>query len=117
MPEVLKSASIVCLPTFYGEGLPKALLEAAAAARPIVATDVAGCREIVRHLTRHGDSRVARAVFVARTLAGLLYGVNPGDLQTFGGVSLLLAAAAMVACYVPARRATHVDPLVALRYE
>ena len=48
MPEVLKSASIVCLPTFYGEGLPKALLEAAAAARPIVATDVAGCREIVR---------------------------------------------------------------------
>jgi glycosyltransferase involved in cell wall biosynthesis len=48
MPEVLKTASIVCLPTFYGEGLPKALLEAAAAARPIVATDVAGCREIVR---------------------------------------------------------------------
>ncbi len=48
MPAVLKAASIVCLPTFYGEGLPKSLLEAAAAARAIVATDVPGCREIVR---------------------------------------------------------------------
>lgn len=49
MPNVLSAASIVCLPTFYGEGLPKSLLEAAAASRPIVATDVPGCREIVRH--------------------------------------------------------------------
>ena len=48
MPQVFESASIVCLPTFYGEGLPKSLLEAAAAARAIVATDVPGCREIVR---------------------------------------------------------------------
>ena len=48
MPRVLSEASIVCLPTFYGEGLPKALLEAAASARAIVATDVPGCREIVR---------------------------------------------------------------------
>jgi glycosyltransferase involved in cell wall biosynthesis len=48
MPDVLRSASLVCLPTFYGEGLPKALLEAAASARAIVATDVPGCREIVR---------------------------------------------------------------------
>jgi glycosyltransferase involved in cell wall biosynthesis len=48
MPEVFAAASVVCLPTFYGEGLPKSLLEAAASARPIVATDVPGCREIVR---------------------------------------------------------------------
>jgi glycosyltransferase involved in cell wall biosynthesis len=48
MPRVLAEASIVCLPTFYGEGLPKALLEAATAARAIVATDAPGCREIVR---------------------------------------------------------------------
>jgi len=48
MPSVLSAASLVCLPTFYGEGLPKALLEAAASARAIVATDVPGCREIVR---------------------------------------------------------------------
>jgi len=49
MAHVLSMASIVCLPTFYGEGLPKSLLEAAASARAIVATDVPGCREIVRH--------------------------------------------------------------------
>ncbi len=48
MPEVFAEASLVCLPTFYGEGVPKALIEAAAAARAIVATDVPGCREIVR---------------------------------------------------------------------
>jgi glycosyltransferase involved in cell wall biosynthesis len=47
MPQVFREAHIVCLPS-YREGLPKALLEAAAAGRPIVATDVPGCREIVR---------------------------------------------------------------------
>lgn len=49
MPAVLASASIVCLPSTYGEGVPKALIEAASSARPIVATDIGGCREIVRH--------------------------------------------------------------------
>ena len=48
MPRVFSEASIVCLPTYYGEGLPKALLEGAASARAIVATDAPGCREIVR---------------------------------------------------------------------
>jgi glycosyltransferase involved in cell wall biosynthesis len=48
MGDVWKSAQIVCLPS-YREGLPKALLEAAASGLPIVATDVPGCREIVRH--------------------------------------------------------------------
>ncbi|MCX7901949.1 MAG: glycosyltransferase family 4 protein [Burkholderiaceae bacterium] len=48
MPSIYQQASIVCLPS-YREGLPKALLEAAASARPIVATDVPGCREVVRH--------------------------------------------------------------------
>jgi glycosyltransferase involved in cell wall biosynthesis len=47
MPEVLASAHIVCLPTIYGEGVPKALIEAAACGRPIVASDIPGCREIV----------------------------------------------------------------------
>lgn len=48
MPQVLSSANLVVLPS-YREGLPKVLLEAAASARAIVATDVPGCREIVRH--------------------------------------------------------------------
>ena len=61
MPAVLAEATIVVLPTAYGEGVPKILLEAAAAGRPIVATDVRGCREIVRHgrngvLVPPGDS-------------------------------------------------------------
>lgn len=53
MPEVLSMATVVCLPTFYGEGLPKSLLEAAASARAIVATDVPGCRELV-HANENG---------------------------------------------------------------
>lgn len=48
MPEIFAQSHIVCLPS-YGEGLPRALLEAAACARPIVATDVPGCRDVVRH--------------------------------------------------------------------
>src|SRR5205807_2783557 len=46
--EVWRRAAIAVLPSTYGEGVPKALLEAAACARPIVATDVPGCREVVR---------------------------------------------------------------------
>lgn len=48
MPEVLAQSTIVCLPTRYGEGVPKVLIEAAAIGRPIVTTDVPGCRDIVQ---------------------------------------------------------------------
>lgn len=48
MPRVLASSHIVVLPTYYGEGVPKVLLEAAASARPIVTTNIPGCREVVR---------------------------------------------------------------------
>lgn len=48
MPDVLSQSYMFCLPSYYGEGLPKALLEAAASGRPLVATDIPGCREIVR---------------------------------------------------------------------
>ena len=49
MPNVLKLAHVVCLPTYYGEGLPKVLLEAASCGRPLIATNVPGCREIAIH--------------------------------------------------------------------
>lgn len=48
MPNVLAEAHIVCLPSYYGEGIPKVLIEAAACGRPIVTTNAPGCREIVR---------------------------------------------------------------------
>src|SRR5262249_27629171 len=50
-------------------------------------------------------------------LAGMLVGVSPTDLATFSTVAFLLCAVALVASYIPARRAMHVDPLVALRYQ
>jgi putative ABC transport system permease protein len=57
------------------------------------------------------------SVGLAQLLADLIYGVSSADFATFGGVTLLMCAITLLACYVPARRAARVDPLVALRYE
>ena len=71
MPFVLSQASIVVLPSMYGEGLPKILVEASAAERPIIATDIPGCRDVVRH----GEN-------------GLL--VQPGNIEVLADAIALL---------------------------
>ena len=59
----------------------------------------------------------AVALALTRLLAGFLYGVRPADLATFLGASLALGAVSLLAVWIPAHRATRVDPLVALRHE
>jgi putative ABC transport system permease protein len=60
---------------------------------------------------------LAAALVLARVMASMLFGVSTYDPLTFRGVALLLMAVALVACYIPARRATRIDPMAALRYE
>jgi len=57
------------------------------------------------------------ALIVSRFIATFLYGIPAADFLTFAGVALLFIGVALVACYLPARRAMNVDPMVALRYE
>ena len=82
-------------------------------------------RDVLRLVTREGmiltiigiAIGLVAAFALTRLLSSLLYGVSPNDLVTFTVVALLLSAVAFLASYIPARRATKVDPTVALRYE
>ncbi len=82
-------------------------------------------RDVIRLIVGGGARLILRglaigfvaAFFAAELLAGSLYGVSPHDLSTFALVPLLLAVVALAACLIPARRATKVDPIIALRAE
>jgi putative ABC transport system permease protein len=85
----------------------------------------ASADRVMREIVRHGLALTAAAVVLGLTIAlalaritrGVLFGVGPGDPLTLGGAAALLALVSLAACYVPARRAARVDPLLALNAE
>src|SRR3984885_6528866 len=82
-------------------------------------------RDVVRLILRQGvrlvaigfGSGILAALGVTRVMTRLLIGVSPSDPLTYVSVAVLLSAIALVACWIPARHATRVDPGIALRYE
>jgi putative ABC transport system permease protein len=85
----------------------------------------AGAADVLAVVVRQGmklslagvGTGLAGAFALTRVMKSLLFNVSPNDAVTYLVVALLLAAVSLVACYVPARRATKVDPIEALRYE
>jgi predicted permease len=82
-------------------------------------------RDVLKLFLRQGGGRIALGLLIglgaslaaSRLFARFLFGLSAMDAMTFVGASALLALAALAACWIPARRATRVDPLIALRYE
>jgi len=85
----------------------------------------AGRKQVLKLVLRQGLTLVlvgafiglALAIATTRFMSSLLYGVSPVDPTALFGSTLLAGVIALVACYIPARRATKVNPMVALRYE
>jgi putative ABC transport system permease protein len=82
-------------------------------------------RDVMRLILFHGASiglagvglGIVAALSLTHLMRALLYGVRPTDPFTFASVAVLLALLTLIACYIPARRAMHTDPVVALRHE